>query len=109
MNMKKIHQCNKLLGSSTSTTPKTTFTTEGYTSSAEAYYTVAAKGNGPPDNLAYTLLDNSIPLETNHEETITVPVANGDYNVYVIIFKDGTISASLIINTAKGGTDIDWG
>jgi hypothetical protein len=94
------------LGPVSSTTPEIAFTTEGHEGKAEIYYAVVPAGTKAPDNSAYELL-NTVE-KGYHREKITVPAANGDYDVHVILFKDGDVSASLIINTAKGGADVDW-
>jgi hypothetical protein len=82
----------------TSTTPKISFTTGGYTGTAEVYYTVVEAGKGPPDYSAYgPLLAEVGP--GNQTPEITVPGAKGYYDVYVIVYKDGEVSAPLIIKT----------
>jgi hypothetical protein len=94
------------VGPVSSTTPDIAFVTEGYKDKAEVYYMVVPVGTNPADNSAYELLDTV--EKGRHREKITVPSANGDYDVYVILFKDGEVSEPLIINTARGGADVDW-
>jgi hypothetical protein len=93
------------IGPTTSTTPGISFTTGGYKETAEVYYAVIAKGDKAPDNSAYNPL--ATVAEGKQRETITVPKANGDYDVYVKIYKDGEVSAPHIINTARGSGIVD--
>ncbi|MDR2070820.1 MAG: hypothetical protein LBP81_05335 [Treponema sp.] len=81
----------------TSTTPKISFTTGGYTGTAEVYYAVVEAGKGPPDYSAYGLLAEAGPGKQT--QGITVPGTKGNYDVYVIVYKDGEVSAPLIIKT----------
>jgi hypothetical protein len=94
------------IGPSTSTTPEISFTTDGYKDKAEVYYAVIPKGGKAPESSAYKLLDTV--AKGKQRERVEVPKANGDYDIYVILHKDGDVSAPHIINTAKGGGSIDW-
>jgi hypothetical protein len=42
------------------------------------------------------------------EKAITVPEENGEYRVYVIVFKDGEVSGPLIINATTGWEEVEW-
>jgi hypothetical protein len=95
------------IGPSSSKMPQIGFTTAGYTGTAEGYYAVVAKNDLPPEHSAYTGPLGSLAVNT-HTKQITLPAANGDYDVYVIIFKDGAVSNALKINTGSGGTGVDW-
>jgi hypothetical protein len=94
------------------TTPKITFTTDGYNGTAAVYYAAVphVEGNtvSPPDYSAYTLLNNAVRAREKREETITVPDANKNYYIYVIAYKDEEVSNPLIINTMEGGLTGDW-
>jgi hypothetical protein len=93
------------VGPSGTITPEITFTTDGYEDDAEVYYAVVPKGD-TPDISDYELLDT---VEAGDQrETVTVPLANGDYDIYVIVYKDGEVSEPLIINTTEGGGGVDW-
>jgi hypothetical protein len=94
------------LGPSGSTAPEITFTTGGYTGDAEVYYAVKPQGANLPDYSEYRPLDK-IPAG-DHRETIEIPAAGGDYDVYVIVYKDAEVSDPEIINTKKGSEGIDW-
>jgi hypothetical protein len=97
-------------GPSDSTEQAITFTTEGYDGYAEVYYAVVSAEAGEPDISGYTPLNNSSVLAgENHEGTITLDEgqAGEDNDVYVIIFKDGDVSAPYIINTGAGGIDVE--
>ncbi|MDR3131174.1 MAG: hypothetical protein LBU18_06470 [Treponema sp.] len=93
-------------GPSNSSTPDITFITEGYSGDASVFYAVVPAGTYPPAYSDYLLLNTAAP--GNQRETITVPSAGGDYDIYVIIFKDGKISAPEIINTGEGEITIGW-
>ncbi|MDR2743319.1 MAG: exo-alpha-sialidase, partial [Treponema sp.] len=99
------------VGPSTSTTPDITFTTDGYEDSAEVYYAVVEKGHTPDYSDYKPLGEDNTVEEGDHRETIELDTANGDYDVYVIIYKDGEVSDPIIINTKEGGldTDYEWG
>jgi hypothetical protein len=96
----------KFVGPADSTTPEISFTTGGYEDEAEVYYAVVPKGE-TPDYSDYELLDGSVEAG-DHRETINLDEANGDYDVYVIVYKDGEVSDPIVINTKEGGEDIDW-
>jgi hypothetical protein len=60
----------------------------------------------PPGYSDYTLLDT---VGTGgHQEPIELDAAKGDYDVYVIVYKDGEVSEPVIINTLRGGVEGDW-
>ncbi|MDR0387682.1 MAG: right-handed parallel beta-helix repeat-containing protein [Treponema sp.] len=91
--------------------PDITFTTEGYTGVADVYYTVVEKAKDgeeqkAPDYSNYVLLD-TVP-KGDQRETVTVRPNNGNYDIYVIIYKDGEVSEALVIDTAAGGGSVDW-
>jgi hypothetical protein len=97
-------------GPSTSSVPKITFTTEGYTGNAEAYYAVVPDGSPVP---AYTAYTGTLPsfAPGNHQAVVDLSKAEIDsevYDVYVVLFKDGKVSAPIKINTGAGGEDVDW-
>jgi hypothetical protein len=67
---------------------------------------VVTKGYTLPAYSAYTGVLGSLTPDT-HTKTINLP-GTADYDVYVIIFKDGAVSDPLKINTGSGGTGVDW-
>ncbi|MDR2740568.1 MAG: hypothetical protein LBB98_00195, partial [Treponema sp.] len=101
----------KFLGPVDSETPDISFTTSGYKDTAEVYYAVVLHTDQsvPPDYSDYTLLGD--PVEANEWQ---IPINLGDdqvgkdYDVYVIIYKDGEVSAPVVINTLRGGVEGDW-
>jgi hypothetical protein len=107
----------KFVGPSSSEMPKIKFSTEGYTEKAEAYYAVVS-GEGTssaPGYSAYSQSLGSFFTGKEHEGTIDLraanrdlAAANGNYDVYVILFKDGKVSLPIKINTKKGGEEVDW-
>jgi hypothetical protein len=82
------------------------FTTGGYSGDAEVYYAVVPHGAPPPDYSDYVLLDDTVPAGPQRE-TITIPTADGDYDIYVIAYQDGEVSDAEIIST-KGNVNTDW-
>jgi hypothetical protein len=94
-----------------STTGTVGFTTGGYSSgTADAYYAVAAQGEGPSEYSDYKPLAAELSVGAHTGKPITLPAASGNYDVYVVIYKDGEVSAPLIINVQKddAGVDIGW-
>jgi hypothetical protein len=86
------------------TSPKIKFSTEGYDGTAEWYYAVVAAGGGEPALSDYLAMpSNSLGVGSNYEKTITVSggMASNEYNVYVILFKNGQTSKPLVINNAS--------
>jgi formylglycine-generating enzyme required for sulfatase activity len=71
------------------------------------YYAVVPKGEDPPDYSDYELLDGSVEAG-DQRETINLDDAGGDYDVYVIVYKDGEVSDPIIINTKEGPGGVDW-
>jgi hypothetical protein len=100
----------KFVGPSTSDEPEICFTTGGYEKEeeAEVYYAVVPKGDDPPDYSDYTLLDTVPEGEQTETITLLVDQVGGDYDVYVIVYKDGEVSDPIVINTKEGGTDVDY-
>jgi hypothetical protein len=97
----------KFLGPANSDTPDISFTTDGYDGTAEVWYAVVPKGDTPGYS-DYSKLDDVGTGE--HQETITLEPnpAGGDYDVYVIVYKDGAVSEPIVINTKKGAGGVDW-
>jgi formylglycine-generating enzyme required for sulfatase activity len=95
------------VGPSDSETPDIKFTTAGYSGNAEVYYAVVGGGVTKPGYSAYT---GSLGVlgTGEHTEEVTLTTANGDYDIYVIAYKDGKVSAPVVINTASAGEDVDW-
>jgi hypothetical protein len=96
----------EFLGPSSELTPKIKFTTEGYTGEAEGYYAVVEKDANPPGYSDYTGTFGLLDPDT-HIKEITL-LETGDYDVYVIIYKDGAVSDPLKINTGSGSGNVDW-
>jgi hypothetical protein len=96
----------KFNGPDNSTTPKITFTTQGYTGNGKVYYAAAPAGD-EPDPADYTLLD-TVPAGEKHQRQITLKPeqAGGNYNVYIVVMKGGAVSAPLIINPE---VNYEWG
>jgi hypothetical protein len=90
----------KFIGPSSSTTPDISFDTGGYTEKAEVWYAVVAAGTTPPAYTAYTWVDSVEP--GSHAEQITVDsgLVSSGYDVYVVIYKDGKVSAPEIIRSS---------
>jgi hypothetical protein len=95
------------VGPSTSSTPEITFTTGGYENEAEVYYAVVPKGT-TPDYGDYTLLDMVEAGDQCEKITLESGQVGGDYDIYVIVYKDGEVSEPLVINTKEGGIEGDW-
>jgi hypothetical protein len=97
------------VGPAGSTMPDIRFTTSGYNGDAEGYYAVVSAGPPVPGYSAY--IGSLGPLTPGtHTEQISLP-GTSNYDVYVIIFKDGAVSAPLKINTGSGSVIINpvWG
>jgi hypothetical protein len=94
------------VGPSSSLPPEIKFTTEGYTGTAEGYYAVVEKDAAAPGYSEYTGTFGLLEPKT-HTEHITL-TETGDYDVYVIIYKDGAVSDPLKINTGSGNGSVDW-
>jgi hypothetical protein len=93
-------------GPANSKTPEITFTTYGYTGTAEVHYAVVPEEKDPPGYSDYTLLNSR--EAGDQQERIEIPEAGGNYDVYVILFKDGEISNAIVIGTRKGDNNVDW-
>jgi hypothetical protein len=83
-----------------------TFTTSGYTGTAQAWYAAvpAEGGNGAPGYEAYTLL-GEVPAGT-HKKAVTLPETDGGCDVYMFLFKDGKAGAPCRI-AIFGGTVVN--
>ncbi|MDR2246290.1 MAG: hypothetical protein LBE17_06415 [Treponema sp.] len=96
-------------GPPNSTTPVIAFTTAAYEGTAEVYYALVNAGGSPPAYSAYTHSIPGSPLVAgNYQKQITLETANSDYDVYVVLFKDGKVSAPVKINTKKSGEAVEW-
>jgi formylglycine-generating enzyme required for sulfatase activity len=98
-------------GPSASKTPGIKFTTGGYSGDAEVYYAVVA-GNAPaPGYGAYTANSLGTVGIGEHTGTVTVTTGGGDYDIYVIAYKEGKVSVPVKINTKSGDTEVghEWG
>jgi hypothetical protein len=106
-------------GPSNSNTPEIKFTTgSGYTGNAEVWYAVVT-ANAPapdyPDYYAYSSTKlGSVGPGTTPQLQIKLPgsgVGTDGYDVYVVLFKDGELSAPLKIKTKEGDIKIEipWG
>jgi formylglycine-generating enzyme required for sulfatase activity len=103
---------------------KIEFITAGYDGTAEAYYAVVDAGAAAPGYSRYTgtlasVAATVIPalpdLPVPHGGDVDLPgpedddyQADGDYDVYVMLYKEGKVSAPVKINTGNGGIDVDW-
>ncbi|MDR2177442.1 MAG: hypothetical protein LBP20_05305, partial [Treponema sp.] len=67
-----------------------TFTTAGYTGTAQAWYAAVPSGAAEPGYAAYTPLGDIAP--GTHTNEVTLPGTNG-YDVYVVLLKDGKAGA----------------
>jgi hypothetical protein len=86
------------------------FTAGGYLSgTAEGYYAVVGKDAGKPGYSAYTLLAAGLAAGAHTGKPITLPGKTGDYDVYVVIYKDGEVSSPLKINMKKNDGEVDIG
>jgi hypothetical protein len=81
------------IGPSTSNMPVIGFTTEGYTGEAEAYYAVVPVDETPAYS-AYTAIAGSPLAAGKYQKQITLDTANGNYDVYVLLYKDGKVSVA---------------
>jgi hypothetical protein len=88
--------------------PYITFTTEGYDGEAEVYYAAVAVPDGgtttAPGYSGYTLAPGAVEVG-DHKKGITL-TGEGEYDIYVVLFRDGKVGEPVKINTAK---DIDLG
>jgi hypothetical protein len=97
----------KFLGPTNIPNPKIEFTTGGYKDTAEVWYAVVASGDPAPAHSGYT--SSLGPLGAGkHQKEIKVPSPSSDYDVYLIMFKDGEISIPLRIDAKTSGLDTDW-
>jgi hypothetical protein len=95
-------------GPVSSDTPYITFTTEGYSGTADSYYAVVAGGDLAPAYSDYTESLGSLAAG-DHRKQVSVPQANGNYDIYIRLLKGGQLSAPPeIINTAEGSPGMDW-
>jgi hypothetical protein len=74
------------------------------------YYAVAPSGD-KPDPSDYTLLDTVVAGKYERQITLGAGQVGGDYNVHVVVMKGGAVSDPLVINTKKGGGEVnyEWG
>ncbi|MDR2742708.1 MAG: hypothetical protein LBB98_11240 [Treponema sp.] len=105
----------KFEGPSSSKTPNIGFTTAGYEGTAGVYYAAVEVPNGgtttAPAYTAYTKNLDPLAVGVHTGKQITLPDELVNYDVYVILFQNGKVSAPVKINTKKGGLDVDnvWG
>jgi formylglycine-generating enzyme required for sulfatase activity len=87
------------------------FTSAGYDAgtTAEVYYAVVTANSTTPGYSAYTNSLDPVAQDTHTGKLITLPGDgnNIDYDVYVLLFKGGKVSAPLKINTKKGGQKVE--
>jgi hypothetical protein len=81
--------------------PKIRFTAGGYSGTAEVRYAVVTKGAAEPGYIAYTRSLGELAAETYKGMAITLPDAKTGYEVYVILTKDGKMSAPLKIDATE--------
>jgi hypothetical protein len=96
----------KFIGPANATNPAIGYTPAGWASgNAEVYYYTTVKGGTAPDFSQYTKVDTVSYANAGQPRTTTiaVPLANGNYDAHVFLYKDGYISDEIIINTASGG------
>jgi hypothetical protein len=92
--------------------PVIEFTTGGYTSgTAEVWYAKVPAETSAPSNADYDWLQGSVGPGGPHQKTIAVPSSlwspsGKEYDVYVVIYKDGKVSAPEIISSSDAGTII---
>jgi hypothetical protein len=81
------------------------------------YYAVVDTGAEEPGYSVYTgslgaaatVIPEAPDPITPHSREIRLPGTRAEgYDVYVVLFKDGKVSAPAKINTAEGGGDVDW-
>jgi hypothetical protein len=97
------------VGPSSSPEPQIKFTAEGYEGTAEAWYAVVPGETGSaPAPSAYTASLGAFPAGENHQATVTLPEGDGNFDIYVVLFKDGKVSGPIKINTGAGGEEVDW-
>jgi hypothetical protein len=94
----------KFLGPAGTRYPRIQFTTAGYEGGAYVYSVVTGKGASPAWS-AFTLLEEAPVLAGTYEREVTLPGEAGQYDVHVCLFKDGKLSAKIIISTA-GSLDV---
>ncbi|MDR2741370.1 MAG: hypothetical protein LBB98_04360 [Treponema sp.] len=98
------------------------FITTGYEGTAEVYYAVVevpeegmtsapaySAYTGIPGDVGATVIPES-GLPEPHQKQISL-TGMGNYDIYVVLFKDGKVSAPVKINTKSGGLDLghEWG
>jgi hypothetical protein len=97
----------KFLGPANIPNPKIEFTTGGYKDTAEVWYAVVPSGDPAPAHSGYTSSFGALEAR-KHQKEIKVPSPGSDYDVYVIVFKDGEISIPICIDARSSGLDADW-
>jgi hypothetical protein len=93
-------------------TADVSFITGGYDGNAEVYYAIVPAGGSAPDYSDYTLLDDDTVPPGPNTESIPVSRQEGvNYDIYVIVYKDGEVSAPCIIRTQSGSIEVEgiWG
>ncbi|MDR2743384.1 MAG: hypothetical protein LBB98_14720 [Treponema sp.] len=95
---------------SNSNTAKITFTTGGYDGTGEAYYAITGQNDPEPLYSAYTESFGGLAAGT-HEKEVKLPTAEGNYFVYVVLFKNGNVSKRIRYDTVIGALEVDfnWG
>ncbi|MDR0386403.1 MAG: right-handed parallel beta-helix repeat-containing protein [Treponema sp.] len=95
-------------GPANSTTPDIAFTTAGYTGTGEVFYAVVNTGAAAPEYAAYTKTVGAVEAG-RHQKQVTLPGIRAEgYDIYVLVYKGGKVSAPVVINTIQGGGEIDW-
>jgi hypothetical protein len=102
-----------LEGDAYTLTPDISFTTGVYTGTADVWYAVVANNAGAPVNMADYTYVNRVG-QGGHTATIAVDsekAASGTYDIYVVISKDGKVSAPALISVVGGQANVTavWG
>jgi hypothetical protein len=97
-------------GPADSAAPKITFTTGGYSGTAEGRYAVTGQQEPEPVYSGYTGSFGGLGAGA-HEEEAALPTAGGSYYIYVVLFKDGNVSSRIRYDSATGDVDLEleWG
>jgi hypothetical protein len=103
----------KFLGPAWNTEPVIAFKTAGYEGEVTVYYGVAeADVYNAQDPLPYSEFTRSFTTFRAaggpYWETVTLPDAQTEYDIWLVFMKDGKVSNRIAINTAAANIDIEW-
>jgi hypothetical protein len=103
----------RFLGPATSANPAISFKTAGYQGGATVYYGIT-EANGtynagnPLPYSKFTPFAASYAVGGPHVETVALPEAGKEYDIWLMFMKDGKVSNRIAINTVSSYIDVDW-